>query len=42
MDYYNEREDYGTTDMKIEVELRLDDTNQWFAKITDILGYSTD
>lgn len=28
--------------MKIEVELRYDDTNQWYAKITDVLGYSTD
>jgi hypothetical protein len=25
--------------MKIEVEFRLDDTNEWFAKITDLLGY---
>ena len=28
--------------MKIEVEFRLDDTNQWYAKITDVLGYARD
>ena len=28
--------------MKIEVEFRLDDTNQWYAMITDVLGYARD
>ena len=30
------------TSIKIEVELRLDNTNQWYAMITDVLGYARD